>query len=1800
MKMKAVLRKNNCLTAIGERPMEITDDKWNEVDGNAISDLHLALADGVLSSVAEKNTAKEIWDTLTKLYEAKSLHNKIFLKRKLYTLRMAESTMVTDHINTLKTLFSQLTTLGHNIEENERVELLLQSLPNSYDQLIINLTNNNPADSLVFDDVAAFVLNEKSSEAIIVSEGRKRLYDVWLIDSGAACHMTSKREWFHTYEPISGGSVYMGNDHALEITGIGTIKIKMFDGTIRIIGEVRHVNGLKKNLLSLGQMDSHGYKTHVENGIMKVVKCALILMKAEKIGANLFMLKRETLQEADACVASNGEESMMMWHLKLGHMSEQGLKILSERKLLPGLKSVNLPFCEHCVTSKQHRLKFSRSITRSKCILELIHSGVWESSDISMGGAKYMMTFIDDYSKRCWVYPIKKKSDVFLVFKEYKARVELESGKKIKCLRTDNSGEYTDGEFLTFCKQEGIQRQFTVAYTPQQNRVAERMNRTLTERIRAMLRTAGLPNSFWAEAAKIACYIVNRSPSTAIGLKTAMEMWTGKPADYSYLYAFGCPVYMMYNAQERTKLDPKSRRCIFLGYADGVKGYRLWDPTAHKIVISRDVIFVEDQLQMKDGDDGTVKEKSETVPVYVENNPEDSDSSETVPKHEEQELVESEAPEVRRSTQDGEPSTFHEALNSSDVALWMTTMQEEIEALHKNKTWELIQLPRGRKAIGNKWVYKIKRDGNDQVERYRARLVVKGYAQKEGIDLNEIFSPVVRLTTIRIVLAMCATFDLHLEQLDVKTTFLHRELEEEIYMLQPEGFAETGKENLVCRLSSDHCAYYKRFEDNDFIILLLYVDDMLVAANKILGMQIHRDRNNRKIWLPQKNYLKKILRRFNMQDCKSISTPLPVNFKLSSSMCPSNEAERKEMSRVPYASVVGSLMFAMICTRPDIAQAVGAVSRYMANPGGEHWIAVKRILRYIRGTSDVALCYGGSEFTVRGYVNSDFAGDLDKRKSTTGYVFALTGATVSWVSKLQTVVALSTTEAEYMAATQLARKYLDTKTKHIGVQYHFVREVVEDGSVDLQKIHTKENLADVLTKPINADKFIWSRSSCGLAETFTHEIPSEIGRLRRLQVLALNNNSIGGEIPANISRCSNLAQIDLLQNQLVGKLPSDFSSLLKIEFLSLGFNHLTGSIPSSFGNLTSIDTLYLSQNNLDGSIPDTLGLLKNLVTLALAANRLSGTIPSSIFNISSITVFEAGTNHIHGCIPLDIGFSLPNLQFFSVMFNQITGSIPPSISNASKLEVLQVTDNKLRGEVPYLEKLQRLSTFMITGNSLGSGGRHDLNFLCSLTNATMLIWVGINVNNFGGILPGCISNFSTTLEMFLLDHNKIVGSIPAGIGKFVNLQSLHMWNNQLSGTIPLAIGELQNLGILALDSNRLSGNIPPSIGNLKKLVEPYVSDNFLKGSIPSSLGLCESLTTIGLFNNNLSGTIPPQLMGLTSLVALDLSRNQFSGSFPTEVGNLINLETLTVSGNILQANLIGTGSFGSVYKGVLDEGRTTVAVKVFNLHHRPSRSFIAECRALRSIRHRNLVKVLTACSGVDYQGNDFKALVYDFKALVHAEWKPRGVRLNIAIDVASALDYLHHDCQPITSHCDLKPSNILLDEEMVSHVGDFGLARFLPPTHVQTSSIGVKGSIGYIAPEYGLGSEVSTNGDVYSYGILMLELIIRKKPSDIMFEGDMNLHNFARMALPDHVMDIVDSTLLNDVEDLAIISNQRQRQIRVNSIIECLISMLRIGVTCSMESRKDRMKMTNVVHELQSTKNILLGSRTMREMQRFR
>ncbi|KAL6009265.1 hypothetical protein ACLOJK_022493 [Asimina triloba] len=315
-------------------------------------------------------------------------------------------------------------------------------------------------------------------------------------------------------------------------------------------------------------------------------------------------------------------------------------------------------------------------------------------------------------------------------------------------------------------------------------------------------------------------------------------------------------------------------------------------------------------------------------------------------------------------------------------------------------------------------------------------------------------------------------------------------------------------------------------------------------------------------------------------------------------------------------------------------------------------------------------------------------------------------------------------------------------------------------------------------------------------------------------------------------------------------------------------------------------------------------------------------------------------------------------------------------------------------------------------------------------------------------------------------------------------------------------------------------------------------------------------------------------------------------------------ELLKATDGFSPSNLIGTGSYGSVYKGTLHQnnmGAIAVAVKVLNLLQEGAlKSFMAECEALRNIRHRNLIKILTCCSSIDFKGNDFKALVFDYMPNGNLQdWLSKDdegnntisgrnlkliERLNIAIDVASALDYLHYHCQPPIVHCDLKPSNALLDSDMVAHVGDFGLARFASEID-QTSTVRIKGSIGYIAPEYSMGGKASTKGDVYSYGILVLEMMTGKRPTDGMFENNLTLHHHVRLALlADKVTEISDSYLLWEETHEAVQSDDSKKKMR-----DCLGSIARIGVACSTESPGERMKMNEVVTQMHAIRDSYLG-----------
>ncbi|CAN1838551.1 Probable LRR receptor-like serine/threonine-protein kinase At3g47570 [Linum perenne] len=657
----------------------------------------------------------------------------------------------------------------------------------------------------------------------------------------------------------------------------------------------------------------------------------------------------------------------------------------------------------------------------------------------------------------------------------------------------------------------------------------------------------------------------------------------------------------------------------------------------------------------------------------------------------------------------------------------------------------------------------------------------------------------------------------------------------------------------------------------------------------------------------------------------------------------------------------------------------------------------------------------------------------------------------------------------------------------------------------------------------------------------------------------------------------------------------------------------------------------------------------------------------------------------------NLGLTLPHLENFDVAFNQFTGSVPPSLSNASDLVLLQIDKNNFTGSMPSMENSNKLSRFIISKNSLGSGKANDLSFLSSLFNATNLEALDIEMNNFGGSLPHHLGNLSKNLKSLVIHNNKISGNIPSGIQHLVNLAEFWAYNNDLSGTIPSSVGNLKNLEYLDLSYNMLSGSIPSSLGSCIKLETLALQGNRLQGSIPSSLSSLRGIQWLDLSSNNLSGQIPKFLESMDISSLLNLSYNNFDGEVPTQgafknssivsvVGNSklcggitalqlppcsftrhtkktlslkwkIVVSTIssllfltfigsccfillikqrkrrdkssTVDPKLLQlsyrrlfkatdgfslTNQIGVGSFGSVYKGVLDEigeASINIAVKVFNLQRRgASKSFMAECEALKNIRHKNLVRIVTVCSSVDHEGNDFKALIYEFLANGSLEdWlhQPTRIlnfiqRLNVAIDIASAVDYLHSNSGTPIVHCDLKPSNVLLNEDMVAHVGDFGLARFLSAVkNPSSSTIGIKGTVGYAPPEYGMGNEVSIQGDIYSYGILLLELFTGKRPTDDTFKDGLSLHNIVKNALSkQRTSEAVDPILLNELlrrltthHNHTTSSSDEARK----DLEKLMSSILEIGVACSSDIPQERASISEVLSSLTAIRTSLVGRR---------
>ena len=1019
----------------------------------------------------------------------------------------------------------------------------------------------------------------------------------WIMDSGASRHLTFDKSHLRNYRGVEQGTaITFVNGQQARALGQGEVVIQTSMDRVELLN-VLHVPEATVNLFSVKKAAENGAQiTFAQDKCYVYTESRLCMEGISKNG--LMIINQGEADEEYALRAAASVETAELWHRRFAHLGYDNLYKLQSKSMVDGIsvqaaqfKAQQKVLCETCIQAKQHRLPFPTSDRASTKPMQLMHMDVCGPlEETSRGGAKYLATFLDDYSKLSIVEPVSVKSEVASKVKEVVQKLETQSGERLRTVRTDRGSEYLNAELESYYKHKGVINETTAPYTPEQNGAAERFNRTLMERVRAMLLDARLEKEMWAEAALTANYIKNRSPSSNIS-RTPWELFFGRKPNVSGMRVFGAKAYVHTPKQLRSKLDPTSQAGIFIGYEPHSKAYRVLLDDG-KAVVSRNVTFDESKppsTETSEAEDSSDEDDVEAV--EPEATPKEESAQEA---QSEEEATEEESEGSRNSSQENtaqsryparqrrqpiewykaqahvahtpeheEPQTYEEALKSPDAAEWKLAMNEEIASLEANETWNLEEKPAGVKPIPVKWVFKIKKDASGNIERYKARLVAKGFMQREGIDYNEVFAPVSKHTTLRTLLALVAAQDLELHQLDIKTAFLNGELEETIYMKQPEGYEEGGPDT-VCHLkkslyglrqaprawnsrlkqeleqmgfkiSQADAGLYVAEHEGSNIYALVYVDDILIAARDMaaihnikerltstfdvrdlgeakyfLGISLHRDRHEQTLKMSQDRLSSELTDKYGLREAKTKRVPMSPNVQVIQA----KEGQMLDKEVYRYSELVGSLLYLSVCTRPDIAQAVGVLARHMARPSMEHWTAAKAVLRYIAGNPNQGIIFRKSGTTLEGYCDADYAGDLDTRRSTTGFVFILSGGAISWSSKLQPTVAVSTTEAEYMASAQAVKEalwlkklmwdfgiqtgaikiYSDSqgaikllkhpiasiKSKHIDVIHHFARERVSRREVVFEYCNTDAMIADCFTKPLPPNKFSLCCSGMGV------------------------------------------------------------------------------------------------------------------------------------------------------------------------------------------------------------------------------------------------------------------------------------------------------------------------------------------------------------------------------------------------------------------------------------------------------------------------------------------------------------------------------------------------------------------------------------------------------------------------------------------------------------------------------------------------------------------------------------------------
>ncbi|GJX28174.1 retrotransposon protein, putative, ty1-copia subclass [Tanacetum coccineum] len=1024
--------------------------------------------------LSQWNTVYDAYNELKAMFEKQAGVERFDLIQTFHACKQEEGKRVTAYVIQMKGYVDQLEHLGYMLPQVLIVGLILNGLTKDFSGFVRNYNMHNMGKTI--DELHAMLIEYETPQVMMIKGGKiqkakKKLLkvkgkgkangkgndkQVYIpkpknpkpsakehLAKDDTCH--HYKEGFREARKLKQGALYLyvSNDVRAQVEAIGSYDLVLPNGLVICLDNCHYTPSITRGVMLVHRLVENGFVQCFTDFGISVSNNNVFYFNVipsngiYEIDMHDLVPNVNSIYNVSTKRAKYNLDSTYLWHCRLAHISKKRIEKLQQEGLLKSTNDESFNQCVSCLSGKITRKSFPHRSERATDLLGIIHTDVCGLlKHMSRQGASYFITFTDNYSHYGYVYLLKPKHEAFETFKVFKNEVENQLGKTIKALRSNRGGEYISQEFKDYHKACGIVQQLTSPYTPQHNDVSERRNRTLLDMVRSMMNLTTLSLSFWDYALESATRILNIVPTKKVD-KTPYELWYGKVPNLTYLKVWGCEALVKQDTPD--KLQQRSVKCIFIGYPKETMGYYFYFPPENKIVVARYAEFFDKNLitqkvsgraiNLKEIQDEDTSPSKITSEIHMEVEGFEPPQEEEIP--------------IRRSERSrrvpnrlclnvkaeehslgdlNEPTSYKVAMLDSESNKWIDAMNAEIQSMMDNMVWVLVDLPPSCKTVGSKWIFKKKTDMDGIVHAYKARLVAKGYTQRYGVDFEKTFSPVADIKAIRILISVAAYYDYEIWQMDVKSSFLNGYLDEDIYMVQPEGFVNPNHPRKVCKLQRsiyslkqasrscnkrfdgeikrfcfdqnlDEPCVYQKASGSNVTFLILYIDDIIIMGNHIsnlqsvkdylrkcfamkdlgeaafiLGIKIYRDRSKRLIRLGQNAYMDKILKRYKMDNFKRGHIPMQERLDLKKTQGASTPKEVKRMQNVPYASAVRSIMYDT---------------------------AVKNILKYLRNTKDMFLVYGGNleaELRVDCYYDDGFETDIDDMKSLTGYVLFRTEA----------------------------------------------------------------------------------------------------------------------------------------------------------------------------------------------------------------------------------------------------------------------------------------------------------------------------------------------------------------------------------------------------------------------------------------------------------------------------------------------------------------------------------------------------------------------------------------------------------------------------------------------------------------------------------------------------------------------------------------------------------------------------------------------------------------------------------------